>query len=176
MRNVCDALLGALLIPVLRYRCPDCGHTVSFLPSFCVPRKQFSARVISICFQLVFACGVSLRHVGIAYPAVSRVLVGVWVKQWSLSSPGVISVLRSCFGFEAQRADVCSGHHSSYITPASLESFFVGSDAVLGDELTLCDGECDMRNQGGCGDRGCRGIIKLLQEKFASLEFEVRLF
>lgn len=175
-RNVCDLLILPVLIPILRYYCPECGHTVSFLPSFCVPRKQYSAGVISLCFQLVFACGVSLRQVGKAYPAISRVLMGVWVKQWSFSSPGIISVLRNHFCVKVQIADICAGHNSSSITRESLEAFFVSSDFVLGDDLIICHGLCDLSGDTKCYNRACAGIIKGLQEKFSSLPFSVRLF
>jgi len=175
-RNVCDLLILPVLIPILRYYCPGCGHTVSFLPSFCVPRKQYSAGVISICFQLVFVCGVSIRQIGKAYPGINRVLVGVWLKQWSFSSPGIISVLRNYFKFEAQPAEICSGHNSSYITRNSLEAFFVSSDFVLSEDLISCHGQCDILNSVKCDNRACSVILKGLQEKFSVLPFFVRLF
>lgn len=175
-RNVCDLLILPVLIPILRYYCPGCGHTVSFLPSFCVPRKQYSAGVISLCFQVIFACGVSLRQLGKAYPAINRVLVGVWLKQWSFSSPGIISILRNYFNFEAQSAIICSGHSSSYITRESLEAFFISCDFVLSDDLTSCHGLCDISGNIKCDDRACTGVIKGLQEKFSVLPLSVRLF
>lgn len=173
---MCDLLLGVVLVPILRYYCPDCGVTVSFLPSFCVPRKQYSAGVISLCFQLVFACGVSLRQLGKAYPAINRVLAGVWLKQWRFSSPGIIAVLRSHFGFNPEPADVCVGHRSGYITPESLEAFFISGDFVLNDDLISCHGLCDISGNVKCDNRACTGVIKGLQEKCSSLQFSVRLF
>ena len=175
-RNVCDLLILPVLIPILRYYCPGCGHTVSFLPSFCVPRKQYSAGVISLCFQLVFACGVSFRQVSKAYPAISRILAGIWVKQWSFSSIETIAILRNHFGFHPEPADICSGHNSNCITPESLEAFFVSCDFVLSDSLTYCHGQCDILNSVECDNRACAGILKGLQEKFSSLPFSVRLF
>lgn len=170
-RHVYDLLLGFVLIPILRYYCPGCGHTVSFLPSFCVPRKQYSAAVISLCFQLVFACGVSLRRFSRVYPGINRVLAGVWLRQWHFSSRGTISVLRNYFNMNPQSCAVCSGHKSSWITPDSLEAFFVSSDFVLGNELVSCNGRCDI----SCF-RECKDILKFLQEKFSVLPFPVRLF
>ncbi len=176
LRNVCDILIPPVLIPILRYYCPKCGHTVSFLPSFCVPRKQYSAGVISLCFQLVFACGVSLRQFGKAYPAINRVLAGLWIKQWHFSSPGIISVLRSHFGFTPEPSDVYSGHYSKYIIPESIEAFFISCDFVLSDDLSSCHGLCDISGNVKCDNRACTGMIKGLQEKFSSLPFSVRLF
>jgi hypothetical protein len=164
------------MIKVLRYYCPGCGGTVNILPSFCIPRKQYSAGVISLCLQLILACGVSLRQVSRAYPAVNRILAGVWLKQWFFSGPGIISVLRNHFDFKPQPVDVCVGHNSSYITPESLESFFVSCDFALSDDLTSCHGQCDISNAVICGHRGCSGILKSLQEKFSTLPFPVRLF
>jgi hypothetical protein len=164
------------MIPILRYYCADCGHTVSFLPSFCIPRKQYSAGVISLCFQLIFACGVSIRQVSRAYPVIKRVLAGVWLKQWHFSSPGIITVLRNLFSFEAQPAVICSGHNSSYITSESLEAFFVSSDFVSGDDLISCHGLCDISGEVKCYNQACTGILKGLQEKFSVLPFSVRLF
>ena len=175
-RNVFTLLILPDLIPILRYYCPGCGHTVSFLPSFCVPRKRYSAGVISICFQLIFACGVSLRQFSKAYPVINRVLAGVWLKQWSLSSPGIITALRNNFNMAMQPCVICSGHNSSYITSESLESFFVSSDFVLGSELVSCHGGCDISGTVRCDDRSCSVIIRLLQEKFTTLPFNVRLF
>jgi hypothetical protein len=175
-RNVYDLLLGFILIPILRYYCPRCGHTVSFLPSFCVPHKQYSAGVISLCFQLIFACGVSLRQLGKAYPVINRVLAGVWLKQWHFSSPGILAVLRSHFGFNPEAADICSGHHSKYIIPESLEAFFASSDFVLSNHITSCHGLCDTSEKIKCDDRACTVIFKGLQENFSTLDFSVRLF
>lgn len=164
------------MIPVFRYYCSVCGHTVSFLPSFCIPRKQHSAGVISLCFQLIFACGVSIRKVHKAYPSISRVLAGVWVKQWSLSGRGIISVLRNSFGFRPETADVIAGHNSRYITSECLEAFYISCDLVCPDSLFSCHGQCDIFNTVKCGRRECSGILKGLQEKFSSLPFSVRLF
>ena len=175
-RNVCDLLILPVLIPILRYYCTGCGHTVSFLPSFCVPRKQYSAAVISLCFQLVLACSVSPRQLGKAYPAINRVLAGVWLKQWSLSSPGIITVLRNHFNLEAQACVICSGHRSSYITHESIEAFFVSSDFVSSDDLTSRHGQCDILNSVKCDNRACAGILKGLQEKFSVLPFFICLF
>ena len=174
-RNVCDLLIFPVMIPILRYYCPGCGHTVSFLPSFCVPHKQYSAGVISLCLQLIFACGMSLRQLGKAYPKINRVLAGVWLKQWHFSSPGIIAVLRSQFGFNPEPADVCVEHTSSYITPESLEAFFISCDFVLSDDLISCHGLCGIPWNIKCDD-ACTGVIKGLQEKFSSLPFSVRLF
>lgn len=175
-RNVCDLLLAPVVIPILRYYCPACRHTVSFLPSFCIPRKQYSAGVISLCFQLIFACGVSIRQVSRASPVIKRVLAGVWLKQWHLSSPGIITVLRNHFNFEAQPAVICLGHSSFYITRESLEAFFVSSDFVSSDDLISCHGLCDVSGKIKCDDRACTGILKGLQERFSVLPFSVRLF
>ena len=175
-RNVCDLFILPVFIPILRYYCPGCRHSISFLPSFCVPRKQFSAGFISLCLQLILVCEVSIRKVTRAYPAINRVLAGVWLKQWSFSSPGIISTLRNYFDFNPQPADVCGGHNSSYITPESLEAFFVSCDFALSDDLTSCHGQCNISNAVICSHRGCSGILKSLQEKFSALPFPVRLF
>ena len=175
-RNVCDLQFPPVLINILRYYCPGCGGTVSILPSFCLPRKQHSAGVVSLCLQLVLACGVSLRNVNRAYPGLSRVLAGVWLKQWSLSSNGIISVLRHQFGFAPQVADVCVGHNSSYITPVGLQAFFISCDLVCGDDIIFCHGRCGNPHTVKCDHRACAGILKGLQEEFSSLPFPVRLF
>jgi hypothetical protein len=175
-RNVCDLFILPVLIPILRYYCPGCGQTVSFLPSFCVPRKQYSAKVISLCFQLILSCAVSIRAASKSYPVIKRVLAGVWLKQWCFSSPGIITVLRNHFGIKPEPADVRSGHHSAYIVPASIEAFLISSDLVLGDQLTSCHGLCDGAEKIKCDNRPCGDILKCLQEKFIGLPFDVRLF
>lgn len=35
-------------IPIRRFYCPYCGHTFSYLPSFCLPYYQYSLKVIFI--------------------------------------------------------------------------------------------------------------------------------
>ena len=162
--------MAAMLIPILRYYCPRCKRTVSFLPSFCIPHKQYSATAISLCFQLIFACEVSLSQIGRIY-GIDRILVGIWVKQWCFSSHGIISILRNSFNFKEQLADICTGHNSSYITPNSLEAFFVSCDLVLETELVNCDGKCTQ-----CNTPACKSILKSLQEKFSTLPFLVPLF
>jgi len=175
-RNVCDLLSSPVMIPILRYYCSRCKHTVSFIPSFCVPHKQYSAGVISLCFQKIFACGVSLRQLGKSYPSINRVLAGVWLKQWHFSSGGIITVLRNHFGVKRESVDICTGHNSSYISSKSLEAFFVSSDFALSEDLTSCHGLCDVSGKIKCSNRACTGIIKVLQEKFSVLPFSVRLF
>ena len=175
-RNICDLHLAPVMIAILRYYCPACGLTVSILPSFCLPRKQYSAGVISLCLQLVLSCEVSLRRISIAYPLVNRILAGVWLKQWSLSSPNIVSVLRDDFNFKARSISICVGHISRYITPTSLESFFVSCDFVLSNDLASCHGRCDISESVICSHRSCSIILKSLQERFSVLPFSVRLF
>ena len=169
-RNICDLLIAPVLIPILRYYCPSCKQTVSFLPSFCIPHKQYSATAISLCFQLIFACEISLSQIESIY-GIGRILVGTWVKQWYFNSHGIISILRNDFNFKEQLADICTGHNSSYITRNSLEAFFVSCDLVLETELINCDGKCTQ-----CNTPACKGILKSLQEKFSTLPFSVLLF
>ena len=118
----------------------------------------------------------SLREVSKAYPAVSRFLAGVWLKQWHFSSNGIITVLRNHFGFAPAVADVLASHHSRYITPTSLEAFFSSCDFVLGHELVSCHGKCDVAGKVSCETRECSVIIKVLQERFSKLSFPVPLF
>lgn len=174
-RHVCGLFLAPVLIMVLRYYCPNCGKTVSVLPSFCIPHKRYSAGVVSCCLQLVLACTMSLKAVSKAYP-VSRVLAGVWLKQWSLSANNIISILYNNFDFNTTTAEVCTGHNSGYITPGSLEAFFGSSDFVLGHELVSCHGKCGIPGIVECEKRECSGIIQALQERFAGLPFPVQLF
>ena len=49
-------------INVRRYRCPRCGITVSFLPSFCVPQFQYSLHVLWRVMHLRFKEKRSLRQ------------------------------------------------------------------------------------------------------------------
>ena len=127
VRYFCDLAIGAQQINILRYYCSGCGGTVSYLPSFAVARKQFSARIISICLQLILACGLSFKGVNRAYPCVSRVLAWSWIKRWYYNSNGIISVMRNYFEIRSQKSDVCSYHNSSYISGESLEAFGTGA-------------------------------------------------
>ena len=171
-RYICTVEGSELVISILRYYCPQCRHTVSYLPSFAVPRRQFSAALISICLQLVFACGSSFRGIERAYPSVSRILVGNWIKSWYYSSKGIISVMRSMYKSDVMLCDLCSGHKSLYITQESLESFYTVSDFVIGYELCNCNGKCDYKVY-SCRD--CSEILKKIQESFSSLPFKVQL-
>lgn len=173
-RYLCDFHYGTSEIEILRYYCPRCGGTVSFLPSFAVPNRQYSAAIISICLQLVFACGISLSGINRLYPIAGRVLIGTWLRSWHYSSNGIISVLRNSFGKDPQTADICSGHNSKYITASALEAFFLSSDFVLGYELYNCDGKCNCL-ESLCGSHACSVILKGLQEKFSQLPFSVSL-
>ncbi len=49
-------------IKVRRYRCPRCGITISFLPSFCVPQFQYSLHVLWRVLYLRFKEKRSLRQ------------------------------------------------------------------------------------------------------------------
>ena len=160
-------MLNPLLICILRYYCPDCGGTVSFLPSFAVPRRQYGAVVINICLQLAFVCGVSYAGINAQYPNVSRVLVGTWVKSWHYSSIGTITAMLNYFDQKRHKTDKCSCHKSKYISETSLEAFFIVSDFVIGDELCGCSGRCGSEYY-SCADRECSVIIKTMQEKFSS--------
>jgi len=173
-RYLCDLKYGTSKIDILRYYCKNCGGTVSYLPSFAIPHRQFSAGIISICLHLVFICGISLKGISSLYPSVSRILVGTWLKNWHYSSNGIITVLRNHFGKPPQAADICSGHNSSYITANALEAFFLSSDLVFGYELYTCDGKCSPKAS-SCGSHTCSEILKGLQEIFLTLPFSVRL-
>ncbi len=173
-RYFCDLTIGIQQINILRYYCHYCGGTVSYLPSFAIPRRQFSAGIISICLQLIFACGVSLKGVNRVYPYVSRVAAWNWVKSWYYNSNGIISVMRNYFGVQPQPADVCSYHNSKYITSLSLEAFFIVSDFVVGDEIYNCSGNCDIRAS-SCYNRYCSGILKEIHERFSLLPLSISL-
>jgi len=173
-RYFCDLATGIQSINILRYYCSTCGGTISFLPSFALPRRQFSAAIISICLQLIFVCGVSLKRINRAYPCVSSVLAGSWLKRWYYSSRGIISVMRNYFGFHSQMADVCSYHTSKYITAESLEAFFIVSDFVIGDELYNCSGTCSIQTS-FCYQHYCSGILEEIQKEFFKLPFCVEL-
>lgn len=173
-RYFCDLFTGTQSIDILRYYCCSCGSTVSYLPSFALPRRQFSAGIISICLQLIFACGVSLKGVSRAYPVVSRVLVSNWVKRWYYNSNGIISVMRNYFGIQPQKADVCSYHNSKYISEQSLEAFFIVSDFVIGYELCDCTGKCNA-GASSCVNRYCSGILEGIQRTFLKLPLSVEL-
>jgi hypothetical protein len=173
-RYFCDFNNCPLKIDILRYYCAGCGGTVSYLPSFALPYRQFSAGIISLCLQLVFVCGISLSGINRLYPAAGRVLIGTWLKSWHYSSNGIITVLRNHFKKSPQSADICSGHISKYITTSALEAFFLSSDLVLGYELYKCDGKCSPKVS-SCDSHTCSEILKGLQEIFLILPFSVRL-
>ena len=167
-------MFNPILICILRYYCPDCGGTVSFLPSFAVPRRQYSAGLISICLQLAFVCGVSYTGINAQYPNVSRVLVGTWVKSWYYSSIGIITAMINHFDVKRHKTDKCSCHTGRYISETSLEAFFIVSDLVIGSELCECSGKCGFRDF-SCVDRACSVIIKTIQEKLSSQSLSVPL-
>jgi len=173
-RYFCDLVVGILQISILRYYCPGCHGTVSFLPSFAIPRRQYGAGIISICLQLIFACGVSFKGVSRVYPRVSRVLAGSWVKSWHYNTTGIISVMRNYFSICPQPADVCSYHNGKYITAESLEAFFIISDFVVGDDIYSCHGDCNSQVP-SCSNRCCSGILKGIQERFSLLPLSVPL-
>jgi hypothetical protein len=50
-----------LRIAIRRYRCPRCGITISFLPSFCIPKFQHSLEVLWKVLHLRLEKGHSLR-------------------------------------------------------------------------------------------------------------------
>ncbi len=53
---------GCLRIRIRRYRCPRCGITFSFLPSFCIPNFQYSLDVLWRVLYLRFWKGRSLKQ------------------------------------------------------------------------------------------------------------------
>jgi len=53
--------LSCLRIVIRRYRCPRCGTTISLLPSFCVPRFQYSLQVLWKVLHLRLEKGLTLR-------------------------------------------------------------------------------------------------------------------
>jgi hypothetical protein len=130
--------------------------------------------MVSICLQLIFVCGVSLNGVNRAYPGVSRILVGNWIKRWYYNSNGIISVMRNHLGIQPQKADVCSYHNSKYISEQSLEAFFIVSDFVIGYELCDCIGKCNAEIS-SCVNRYCSGILESIQRAFLKLPLFVEL-
>jgi len=70
---------------VLRFRCGSCGHTVSFLPSFCVPHKRHSAQVMALCLHSVLWLGRSVRSTFARFSdriLSYRSLLQAWLRQW----------------------------------------------------------------------------------------------
>jgi hypothetical protein len=76
---------------VFRFRCGQCGRTVSFLPDFCVPHKQFCADVVCAVLQAVLVLRLSARAVAAADSAFnaasfSRAAAGDWAGQFIRNS------------------------------------------------------------------------------------------
>ncbi len=82
--------------------------------------------------------------------------------------------MRNYFGIQPQPAVVCLGHNSRYITPESLEAFFVVSDFITGDEICDCSGNCSSHGS-PCDIHYCSGILKGIQERFSTLPLSVAL-
>lgn len=76
---------------VFRFRCAQCGRTVSFLPDFCVPHKHFCADVICGVLGAVLLLELSLRSVSAAdsvhnAASFSRYCAADWVCQFRRNS------------------------------------------------------------------------------------------
>ena len=71
-----------LRIRIFRYRCKPCGRTVSFLPSFAVPRKHYSSKVICGYLHSLFILGLSIRGVYDFYLSAARSTIQGWIHQW----------------------------------------------------------------------------------------------
>lgn len=79
-------------IKIRRFRClgPDCGISISLLPSFCVPYKQYSAKIIESCLDSVLRCGESIRNWCARTINTDRSTAGNWVRQFGDGS-GLLS-------------------------------------------------------------------------------------
>lgn len=185
-RGVFPDFCKEIFISVLRFRCPVCGQTLSFLPSFCVPRKRYSTAIISWTLYLVLVCEVSLRNWSSRYrddkkygtsrylanadpmSEKVRIISGVWLKQWSFGATGVVSELRSHFDVKPRNIKIGSGHHSKFITEVALRVFHACGELVLGKKLVACKCNLTLRTIDSCpGNIECMSVLPGVLEIFS---------
>lgn len=90
-RSVIDCRGCCVLLWVFRFRCVTCGRTVSFLPDFCVPYKQFSVEVVGAALWAVLVLNLATQAVAAAdsvynKASFSRYCVYNWVRQFCCNS------------------------------------------------------------------------------------------
>ena len=185
-RGVFTDFCDMVWIAVLRYRCPVCGQTVSFLPSFCVPRKRYSSALISWTLYLILVCKESLRSWSSRYRDKKaygddlysanadlmsekvRIISGIWLKQWSFGATGVVSELRSNFKVKPRNIKVASGHYSKFITKVALRAFHACGELVLDRELVVCKCNFTLRTVRYCpSNTTCMSVLPSVLEIFS---------
>ena len=111
---------------VHRSRCARCGRTISFLPDFCVPYKQFGADVIHAALVAVLLRGLSVRAVAVwdsvhNAAGFSRFCVGEWLQQFERNSRNLWQ-----FGLDRLELSVAVGPRSLAVLLSHLLSFSAG--------------------------------------------------
>jgi hypothetical protein len=90
-------------IAIRRYRCPRCRITISFLPSFCVPKFQYSLYVLGKVLQLRFEKGFTLRkcieNLANRFPQLDWLpqRISFYAKRFLDNLPWMESLLKSMF-------------------------------------------------------------------------------
>jgi len=173
-RGIRDFELGHIEIEVLRYFCPGCGGTVSYLPDFAVPHKYYSSFVISVCLYLLLSCESGICDVAGRF-SMHQSLLRYWVKQWWFNRVNMITVLRDHFGIAVPEVKVGSHVRSRYITDESLCAFLCACELVFGGELESCRGNC-AAGFADCEDSPCSVFLQRLQKCFLKLSFPMSVF
>ena len=86
-------LPGVMRLGVRRVQCrrPDCGLTISLLPSFCVPFKRYSSAIIESCLDSVLRRGDAVRHWCDRHSLTDRSTAGSWLRQFGDQAGKVIT-------------------------------------------------------------------------------------
>lgn len=83
LRKCCIDVDGEVhSLRVKRFKCKSCGVTISYLPSFLVPHKQYMASVIEEHFILIFYCGLSVIHSYKRHLNACKKTLRIWLNQF----------------------------------------------------------------------------------------------
>lgn len=149
---------------------------MSILPSFCVPHKRYSARLIGRCFQLVF--GVELDIVSVCRAVKVRWVSTLreWLRQWDYNSRNVITVLSGDAGIGRRAVEAAGDAGSSPVNPYSLEAYLMACEFALGDEIWDCGAECISGNGVQCAHCMCWNLFGAFGVKLGSLRQPLSVF
>lgn len=75
---------GSLTVDIPVFRCPDCGITVSILPSFLTRYKHYALTGISQVFYLYFVIGMNVPRIVKTLMGATCSTVYRWLKDWSI--------------------------------------------------------------------------------------------
>jgi len=153
---------GNLTVDILVFRCPECGITVSILPSFLTRYKHYLLTEISQVFYLYFIIGMNVPQIVNTLMGPSCSTVYRWLKDWSIECRHLL-----LDGFVQCGIAPALSYSGNKIKDWMHSAFSACKSFVFPEEIN-CNMGCFVKEAPECENKPCGMILPVIQLQIRS--------